>query len=422
MTWTSAEDIRKQLERLWKHGDLLRALIGIGFDGPIRLRASVPSAHETALDFGSAQEWVATMRALPCLRIEWEVRGSRVLAKQPLPKSLWIDTASDAVSLLGLQAEASRYVSLHAKTREVLPALTVWVEQRPLRALALAQIWTKLLQVVLWQAQRDAALPMYVRQAAIPGIDSKFIEQHGPLLSELFAIALPGKEEPMSEDFRVRHGFLVEPVRIRFRFLYSNGGFAGLPGCPDVELDETSFAALALPIRRVFMVENKTTFLAFPPVAQSILVFGAGYGMRALGRAVWLHRVPLYYWGDLDTHGFAILAQVRAVFPHVQSFLMDKETLLSHEEFWVTEESAVAGAPEHLAVPEREAYAVIKDATGTSGVRLEQERIAMSTVAEALDRLLQQEQSQLSPAVALPCSEERGCPSRQWQRSSVKLP
>ena len=69
--------------------------------------------------------------------------------------------------------------------------------------------------------------------------------------------------------------------------------------------------AAALPARRVFITENETNFLAFPPAADAMVVFGAGYGWEALARASWLHRCQLHYWGDIDTHGFAILDQLR---------------------------------------------------------------------------------------------------------------
>ena len=33
--------------------------------------------------------------------------------------------------------------------------------------------------------------------------------------------------------------------------------------------------------------------------------------------------------GDIDTHGFAILDTLRARFDHVESFLMDRDTLMA---------------------------------------------------------------------------------------------
>lgn len=38
---------------------------------------------------------------------------------------------------------------------------------------------------------------------------------------------------------------------------------------------------------------------------------GAGYGWQALAQAKWLNQCEIYYWGNLDTHGFAILDRLR---------------------------------------------------------------------------------------------------------------
>jgi len=40
------------------------------------------------------------------------------------------------------------------------------------------------------------------------------------------------------------------------------------------------------------------------------------------------------YWGYIDTHGFAIISQLRALFPAVNSFLMDHKPLFAHKPHW----------------------------------------------------------------------------------------
>jgi hypothetical protein len=48
--------------------------------------------------------------------------------------------------------------------------------------------------------------------------------------------------------------------------------------------------------------------------------------MSLLARTDWLAEKQLFYWGDIDVHGFQILAQLRAHYPAVQSLLMDAAT------------------------------------------------------------------------------------------------
>ncbi len=43
-----------------------------------------------------------------------------------------------------------------------------------------------------------------------------------------------------------------------------------------------------------------------------------------LAQADWLARCQVSYWGDIDTHGFAILDQLRTYIPHAHSLLMDR--------------------------------------------------------------------------------------------------
>lgn len=45
--------------------------------------------------------------------------------------------------------------------------------------------------------------------------------------------------------------------------------------------------------------------------------------VNVLRDAGWLADCTLWYWGDLDTQGFAILSQLRGYWPQTRSFLMD---------------------------------------------------------------------------------------------------
>lgn len=66
-------------------------------------------------------------------------------------------------------------------------------------------------------------------------------------------------------------------------------------------------------------------------------ILGGGYSIDLLRALPWIANQPLHYWGDLDTHGFAILSRLRQYFPHTRSFLMDCDTLLMHRDLWTEE-------------------------------------------------------------------------------------
>jgi hypothetical protein len=127
-------------------------------------------------------------------------------------------------------------------------------------------------------------------------------------------------------------------------------------------------------------------FLAFPAVARAIVVFGAGYGWEPLAQADWLRRCDLHYWGDIDTHGFAILAQLRSRLPHAASFLMDRETLLAHRSHWGVEPGPVRHDLAGMTTEEAGVYDDLRFDRLQTGLRLEQERIGYGWLTDHLRR------------------------------------
>ena len=152
----------------------------------------------------------------------------------------------------------------------------------------------------------------------------------------------------------------------------------------DITLDAESFVRLDPHVSHVFITENEINFLAFPQVHDSLVFFGAGYGFEMLSGAKWLARCSIHYWGDIDTHGFAILDQLRRHFDHVESFLMDRGTLLVFESQWGEEEKQTLRDLPRLNQQERELYDDLRDNRIRRNLRLEQERIGFGWLELAL--------------------------------------
>jgi hypothetical protein len=94
----------------------------------------------------------------------------------------------------------------------------------------------------------------------------------------------------------------------------------------------------------------------------------------SLAEAGWLKTKRIIYWGDLDTHGFAILSRLRETFPHIESMLMDSATLAANRTLCVTEASPVKEIPAFLTDDERATFNALLSPNGIA-LRLEQERI-----------------------------------------------
>ena len=136
---------------------------------------------------------------------------------------------------------------------------------------------------------------------------------------------------------------------------------------------------------------NETNFLALPRIPGAIVIFGSGYGWGALAQARWLERCAIHYWGDIDTHGFAILDQLRKYFSHVASFLMDRASLDAHASFWGREDKPQRGDLHRLTPEESCLYNDLRDNRIREGLRLEQEHLSFAWVRERIDQLLQQD-------------------------------
>ncbi|MFM8393754.1 MAG: Wadjet anti-phage system protein JetD domain-containing protein, partial [Acidobacteriota bacterium] len=137
-------------------------------------------------------------------------------------------------------------------------------------------------------------------------------------------------------------------------------------------------------VSKVFITENEINFLAFPDVPAALVIFGAGYGFDNLATARWLNEKRVYYWGDIDTHGFAILSQLREFMPHVTSFLMDQRTLLTHQPLWGVENQPETGDLPRLSAEEALLYDQLRRNQWGKGVRLEQERIGFDFLCDVL--------------------------------------
>jgi len=394
VTWTTAKDLKAQLARLWERGELLRDAVTGNTRFPLRLTIKGPASADITERFDAVRIWAAELAGTSPLRLEWQEIRHRVQGLQRLPSGGWIDSMDDALGWLGKRRDWDRFSSMVEMTRQQNPALLPWLAKRPLQALELAGEWPRLLAVVDW-VRRHPRPAVYLRQVDLPGVHSKFIETHRAVLAELLDLALPADSVNTTKtgvtQFAARYGFLDKPTRIRFRVLDPEIHTLGGTSCPDITLDASSFSQLTIDARRVFITENETNFLALPNVPGAIAIFGAGYGWEALARARWLERCAIHYWGDIDTHGFAILDQLRSHFQHVASFLMDRATLDAHVSFWGREEKQQLSDLHRLTPEELSLYNDLRDNRIRERLRLEQEHLSFAWVQARIDQLLQQD-------------------------------
>lgn len=388
--WTTAAALRDQVRKRWDKGELLAERVAPGHLFPLRLVLRGPASGDLSDRFDAVRAWAAELQqgAAAGYRLVMRDVRHRVIGQNSLPGEAWVDTLDDALRLAGRARVARAFDAVVAATRQQQPALLDWLQRQPLRALALADQWPQLLALVSWMLAHPRP-GIYMRQVDLPGIHSKFIEGQRGVLSELFDSVLPADAiDPAATgaaQFVQRYGFRDKPLRVRFRWLDAQASNWMKGGDGDCTLTQADFAKLEPAVDRVFVTENEINFLAFPAATNCMVVFGSGYGFEALDHARWLAHRALHYWGDIDTHGFAILDQLRAHHPHATSFLMDRRTLLAHRPQWTEEPQPTLRDLGRLTSDERALYDDLRWLRlHEKPLRLEQERIAFAAVAQAV--------------------------------------
>ncbi len=381
--WATAADLRAKVLREWERGHLLAAAWTGEVRYPWRIALKGPSSAELPARFDEVRQWIRALAEDGAYRLEYQEIQHRQLGRNQVPVAAWLDSEQDALALIGKRREAARFRLLAESIVQTFPALAAWIARCPLRVLEHGDNWPGLLGVLRWFVEHPRP-NVYLRQIDVPGVHSKFIERQRGLLAELLDQLLPAEAVDAIASggvagFERRYGLRAKPPLVRFRLLDGT-----LQGLTDLSVPADEFARLALPARRVFITENEINLLAFPRVADSLLIFGAGYGFESLTAADWLKEREIYYWGDMDTHGFAILDQLRSHLPQTRSLLMDRVTLLAHRDFWGREDSPTQRELSRLHPDEASLYDDLRRDRIAPALRLEQERIGYAWVQAAL--------------------------------------
>lgn len=390
--WSTPDDIVAGVKKLWESGALLAARLDGRSLFPYEFRLRQPGAADMGEQFDAVRNWIAALSGTSRDRkgygyeLVWRDINHRQLGRNRLPAAAVIPTEADALRMLGRGSDARRFEQLAGTTLAAFPALRPWIHAHALVLIEQGDTWAQVLAVLAWFV-RHPRPGIYVRQLDIAGVDTKFIEARKCLFAELLDHVLPAEAILASQvgprQFEARYGLLTKPPMIRFRLLDETHFIGGLS---DLTVPVAQFASLQSQVARVFVTENEVNALAFPDVRSSMVVFGGGYGIDRLAQVDWLRDRELLYWGDIDTHGFAILDRLRANLPHTRSLLMDMDTLHAHRHLWGAEEmdKRYTGQLTRLTPAEQHLFIALREDQFGVRLRLEQERVGYTWAVNAI--------------------------------------
>jgi hypothetical protein len=374
-------DVRQLLQRRFdsRHRDWLA---GGDAAWPLDIALGVPSEGAALAQMDATRAWVhAWQRWQGPGTLHWTERRWRTLGTQRLPESLRLDDARQVALWLDDAQRWDRAVARHASLTARWPALGERLG-RLFGVLAdYADVdFDRLVAALAWFEAHPAS-NLYLRQLPIAGLDTKWLETRKGILAELIC-CITGRVA--DGDFHALCGLRKPPAQVRMRIL-DPALRAQVCGIGDLTAPVADLAQAPLQPRHVIIVENLQTGLALGDLPGAVAFMGLGYSIDLLARMPWVRDTDCIYWGDIDTHGFAIVNRARACLHSVRTILMDEQTLLSHRALW-TSEPAQHGANElPLLLPEELAvYRGLRQHAWGQAVRLEQERIGWGMAEDAL--------------------------------------
>lgn len=382
------EDVRQTLVRRFqsKHREWLIGDAGESL-WPLEVALGAPTEQAALRQVDGVRAWVSAWQGWQGVgTLSWCERRWKALGVQRLPEKLALRGPEDVAMWIG---ESARWERAQSRYRALIARWPVLAQQLPRYFDVLADYsdadYQRLTEMLDWIASHPNS-NLYPRQLPVSGLDSKWLDGRKGLLTDLVAAI---QEDSSSDlDFYQRCGLKAPPLLVRMRVL-DQALRAHVGGVGDITAPVDDLAGISWPVSHVFIVENLQTGLAMSDMPGAVVFMRLGYNVDVLARLPWLASAKCIYWGDLDTHGFAILHRARSYIPELQSVLMDEETLLRHKALWVDEAAQHSAAELTLLTKdEQQLYRDLKQQRWGQNVRLEQERIDWTTAWSVLQRTL----------------------------------
>ena len=337
-----------------------------------------PTERDVLADVEATLRWINSWRSaeseLP-VTVTWGRKQWARVGAQAIPERVRVEGAEQLALVAGASPEwevmrsrcadlRAALVPLSSSTESVVAAL-----QSHAGTIAALPAWdfTVLAGVVRWLAENPVS-GRRVRELPIRGIDTKWLGRHRGLVEGLVR-AVTGRDTL---------GLTAAPRTVRVRALDTALSIGGLA---DVTAPVVELASLPMPARIVLITENLETLLALPNLPGVVAIHGSGYAVDRIAELPWATSSRVLYWGDLDSHGFAILNRARAAGLDMESVLMDAATLSMHRDLWVREPQPFVGKLARLSAGESAAFAML---AAEGYPRLEQERIPWAYALDAL--------------------------------------
>lgn len=316
---------------------------------------------------------------------------------QTIIEKIYFETEIDFISFIGKEKETENFkkhlsiIKNHFFNLNAEDIQNDWLKKhlRNLITEAEDNYWQNIFLCAIWFLNNPNC-NLYLREIPLP-VHTKFIEQNTSLIFSLYTALNKNKDtdkiKSNADIYKIWGVRTAEPF-IRFRSLDKdinlkilNEEFTSY----EIQIPLSAFAKINFnSIEYIFIVENLIVYLTLPPFNKTLCIFGSGFAAVNLKENKALNEKKLYYFGDMDEHGFEILSNVRSIFPNVKSFCMDKKTYETFSAFAVRGENSPSKIEDlNLSEEELILFKFLREKT----LRLEQEKISQAFIKSRIEEI-----------------------------------
>lgn len=381
------EEIKSKVKKWWEDGSFLQSsLKGLPFDKrevPKIGLDNIRNIHENVdAVFKSQDELMKNSKEVKGYgyTIEWQERNYKNIGNNKFIKKITIDTEQDFLRLINKEKEFKLFKERVKYLLDQVPELNLWIERNPLEIISNDEKWEDLIKVLMYFKNDHIPNKYYIRELPI-SVHTKFIESNIGILRSLLDYLIPSQIIE-SKNFHERYSIKNKEKLIRIRILCDEitSGYH----YSDFSVRLSDFILQDIPAKNVIIAENELNFLTLPKNKNTIAIWsGGGFQISYLANIDWLKEKNIFYWGDIDAAGLAILSQLRTYYPSSQSILMDRSTFDKFYDNGKTEKLISAKQLNGLKKEELELYKYLNE----NKLRLEQEKIPQTEIITLMNQI-----------------------------------
>ena len=387
MSWgLTIDEVHKHLRhKEWQRWDRLRGLLLQERPLPLRISLKAPTGRQALDDFSRFQSFISQWQSWsPASQVQWEQKNYQKLGCYQVPVAVEIPSVKALFEVLGTEAVArsKHWEWIVSQFLPVDKRLSAVVIKNLQNLETLPKIDIQAMANLLPQLQPGMGKGFYLRAIPVTGIDTKFIETHAGLISELLAVI--HNDETIKNRLAEWLGCTEKPKGWLIVKPLCQSTRAQLLGLSELKLSTSALRETVLPGTHILVVENEESGYSLPELPNTIAIIGGGKNVAWMN-SQWLASKSVGYWGDIDTWGLSILSDVRRYLPGVVALMMDRETVTQFPERMSAEGKPwpYALLPENLTPEEISLFNGLKSGD-FENTRLEQERLSQDFIEKQL--------------------------------------